>query len=373
MRERFSRVLAREEIYLANHSLGRPLDQVSLDVQEGLDAWAQDLDGAWKTWLAESERFEGNVKRLIGAAPGSAVVHKTSVGQCLRAVLNALPTPVKIVTSASEFDSVDFILREYEARGLVRTDWVSPTLTEGIVPKFRAADFFEKIVPGVGLVIVSVVVFTTGQIIPGIDEIISKAHEVGARVFLDAYHAAGVFPWSYPDADFVAGGCYKYLRGGPGACWLVIHPSSLHLQTLDTGWFAKSEPFGFKKDQGRAKGGGGWWESTPSPLPLFQARSGLEFTLEMGVPEVRRLNLERLRALRAILAERGGFIPEDEEEWGGFALWPSAQPEELVSVLKARRINVDARQGFVRFGPDVLTTFEEIKQVGLALDDLSRA
>jgi len=36
---RFSRVLQRDEIYLANHSLGRPLDRLSADVQEALDLW----------------------------------------------------------------------------------------------------------------------------------------------------------------------------------------------------------------------------------------------------------------------------------------------------------------------------------------------
>ncbi len=37
IRPLFSRVLAREEVYLANHSLGRPLDQMAADVAEG--AW----------------------------------------------------------------------------------------------------------------------------------------------------------------------------------------------------------------------------------------------------------------------------------------------------------------------------------------------
>jgi len=44
---RFSRVLARAEIYLANHSLGRPPDRAADDVSAALDAWYRDMDGAW--------------------------------------------------------------------------------------------------------------------------------------------------------------------------------------------------------------------------------------------------------------------------------------------------------------------------------------
>ncbi|MFN9993732.1 MAG: aminotransferase, partial [Phycisphaerales bacterium] len=48
----FSRVLQRDGIYLANHSLGRPLDQTAADVKEAIDLWYQDMDGAWGPWLA---------------------------------------------------------------------------------------------------------------------------------------------------------------------------------------------------------------------------------------------------------------------------------------------------------------------------------
>ena len=45
----FSRVLAqwRDRIYLANHSLGRPLDATGEDVREGLAAWYAHMGGAW--------------------------------------------------------------------------------------------------------------------------------------------------------------------------------------------------------------------------------------------------------------------------------------------------------------------------------------
>ncbi len=62
----FSRVLERREIYLANHSLGRPLDQTAIDVRSALDCWYADMDGAWGLWLDEQSRFRAGIARLIG-------------------------------------------------------------------------------------------------------------------------------------------------------------------------------------------------------------------------------------------------------------------------------------------------------------------
>ena len=49
---RFSRVMKRDEIYLANHSLGRPPDRMAEDVRAALDAWYRDMDGV-------TDRHEG--------------------------------------------------------------------------------------------------------------------------------------------------------------------------------------------------------------------------------------------------------------------------------------------------------------------------
>ena len=85
---RFSRVLARDEIYLANHSLGRPPDRMAEDVRAALDTWYRDMDGAWATWIEGRERFRALTGRLVGVAK-NLVIPKTSAGQGLRAVLNS--------------------------------------------------------------------------------------------------------------------------------------------------------------------------------------------------------------------------------------------------------------------------------------------
>ena len=88
----FSRVLAahRDRIYLANHSLGRPLDATEDDVREGLAAWYARLGDAWDAWNAEMAAFRARLAALLGAPRADCVVPKTSAGQGLRAVLNTL-------------------------------------------------------------------------------------------------------------------------------------------------------------------------------------------------------------------------------------------------------------------------------------------
>src|SRR4051794_3293708 len=54
----FSRTLAaRDRVYLANHSLGRPLDAVADDVSEALREWTANLGRAWDAWEAEAFRY----------------------------------------------------------------------------------------------------------------------------------------------------------------------------------------------------------------------------------------------------------------------------------------------------------------------------
>jgi len=371
----FSRHLAARggEVYFANHSLGRPLDQTADDVAEGLAAWYDRMDDAWGPWIDEIGRFRAAIARLISADSGDAIVPKSSVGQGLRAVLNALPDradgrPHRVLATRNEFDSVDFILKAYQDRGRISVDWVAARPGDA-VSLIHTEDLLSALAGGPDLVVVSKVFFGTGQVLGGIDKLIAAAHELGALVYVDAYHAAGVVPNVMGDADFMGGGSYKYTRGGPGACWLAIakrHRESDTLRTLDTGWFAKKDPFAFERAETaiREPGGDGWMESTPSVLPLYQARAGLELTLGLGVERIREYGLAQNCKLISAFADRGlpVFQPTDPSEFGGYVLLSVPDASEVAKELKTLGVNADARGGAVRFGPDLLTTEAEVEQ-----------
>ncbi len=304
---------ARNEIYLANHSLGRPLDQMALDVNEGIEAWYTQMDGAWglDAWWGEMNSYRSQIAKLIGLADGTAVVPKTAAGQGLRTVLNALPMtgptrPIKVLTTCNEFDSVDFILKTYIKKGRAEIEWLKLGDAE-----LHGERILVAIKPGLDLIIISMVLFATGEIVSGLEQIILRAHSVGALVLLDAYHSAGVIPVDMTrlGADFMIGGSYKYTRGGPGACWLAIHPKHIggELRTLDTGWFAKEDPFGYTRSDEPvlSKSGDAWLESTPPILTYYQARSGLALTLLIGVDRLRKYNLLQQQVLRKAFIENG--------------------------------------------------------------------
>lgn len=372
----FSRVRQRSEIYLANHSLGRPLDLLAEDVREALDAWYSDMDGAWDVWMREMTTFRHNIACLIGLNRADAVVPKISAGQGLRAVLNALPQEKpRVIATRGEFDSIDFILKTYHTRGRASVQWVETRSHPGRPPEIEAGDILNAIQSGSpDVVVISHIYYATGQRLDRVEEIIKGAQAKGAIVVLDAFHSAGVIPVEFErlGPDFAIGGSYKYTRGGPGAAWLAIHPKHLdnpRLRTLDTGWFAKRDTFGFERpdDPLLADGGDAWLEATPAPLPLFQARSGLQLVLALGVERLRRYSLEQLAALGHVLKSHdiesyhGGHSPEQS---GAFLLIPRADAHPACDALKQAGVNVDARLGHLRLCPDVVTTRAEMERAG---------
>lgn len=372
----FSRVLARKELYLANHSLGRPPDEVEDDLREFAGLWLNQMDDAWGPWMEELARFRGSIARLIGLSRPDAVVPKTAAGQGLRAVLNALPRdgslrPLKLIATRGEFDALDFVLKMYEDKGRAAINWIEPREDGGTgLPLIDASEVVRAIRPGVDLVVVSEVYYSTGQVLDGLAEIIRAAHAAGALVLVDLYHSAGVLTGRFDELgpDFAVGGSYKYTRGGPGAGWLAVHPRHLAeggaqpaLRTLDTGWFAKQDTFGFERPARPllSSGGDAWLENTPAPVLAYQARAGLELVLAIGVGRLRAYSVEQQVFLKAELEKRGVPVRHPEPH-GAFLLVPSEDAPGAVERLKRRRVNVDARLGHVRLCPDFLNAREEL-------------
>jgi kynureninase len=352
---RFRRVLERDEIYLANHSLGRPPDRMAEDVRAALDAWYQDMDGAWAAWIEGREKFRALTGRLVGA-PKNLIIPKTSAGQGLRAVLNSFTKKPKVVTSDGEFDSIDFILRVYREQGRIELK---------IVP------WWELDSSGADLVVLSTVMFRTGEFVKHVPRVIHDAHAAGALVLLDVYHHAGVLPLDLGalHTDFAIGGSYKYTRGGPGACWLYVRPGLVEtLRTPDTGWFAKKDMFTYARPEPPefAPGGDAWLESTPPVLAPIQALAGLELTLELGVDRIREHNMEQKAFLASLVPDLQGA----DKHYGAFVTLKHPGAQVLASKLRERKVKSDARGDYLRLCPDFLNTRTELERAARILKDL---
>ncbi len=372
----FSRVLSRNSIYLANHSLGRPLDAMADDVAEATAAWYSELGDAWDDWLEERQAFRARVARLIGAARADCVVPKTSAGQGLRTVLNALPGKPRVVSTRGEFDSIDVILKQYAALERIELRWVEP----GAEGDFAIEPVLDAVNDGAELVVISQVMFMTGQIVRGLDTLAKACHQRGTRLLVDAYHAVGAIPMNVVrlGADFVIGGCYKYLRGGPGACFLYIAPEVMDagLRPLDIGWFANADTFGYQRPELPVLnyGGDGFLESTPPVLTWYQARSGLEFTLAMGVERLRAYSLKQLNALRAYITDAGvKTLKGGDQDHGAFLAIRLPKATEFPARLQSEGIVCDARGQWLRLCPDCLNSDEDLRCAAAVLAKLARA
>src|SRR4029453_5248496 len=162
-----SRVLAGDRLYLANHSLGRPLDIMADDLREATRLWETKLGDAWDAWLAEQEAFRTRIAQVIHAARVDCIVPKTSAGQGLRAVLNALPGTPRVLSTRGEFDSIDLLLKQYAWLGRIEIQWVEPD-AEGL---FTVPRMMAPLEPGIDLVVISQVMFMTGQVVHNLDRL----------------------------------------------------------------------------------------------------------------------------------------------------------------------------------------------------------
>ena len=316
----FSNTLAAPCIYLANHSLGRPLNQTEDDLREGFRLWQTRLGDAWEPWLEEEQAHRSRLAQLIGASRFDCIVPKTSAGQGLRTVLNALPGVPRVVSTIGEFDSVDVILKQYATVGRISLQLVTCQALDGSID---LSQLMQRIRAGADLVVISQVMFMTGHVVSDLDLLAEECHEAGARLLVDAYHSVGVFPVDVAtmNADFMIGGSYKYLRGGPGAAFLYVSLNALSsdLKPIDIGWFAKDQPFLYERpDPTRfAQGGNAFFESTPPVLTYYQARAGQQLTLQIGLGRIRVYNMDRLSRLKGYLAGFGIAAEGADNRHGG--------------------------------------------------------
>jgi kynureninase len=372
----FSKTLAAPGIYLANHSLGRPLDQTEEDLREGFQLWQSRLGDAWDPWMDEEQAHRSRLARLIGVSRADCIVPKTSAGQGLRTVLNALPGVPRVVSTTGEFDSVDVILKQYAAVGRISLQLVPCQSPDGGID---LSPLMQTIRDGVNLVVISQVMFMTGEIVPDLDLLAGYCHEAGARLLVDAYHSVGVFPVDAAgmNADFMIGGSYKYLRGGPGAAFLYVSPETLSsgLKPVDIGWFAKDQPFLYERpDPPRfAPGGDAFLESTPPVLTYYQARAGQQLALQVGVARIRAYNLDRLGRLKRYLANSGVAAEGADGRYGGFLTIENSEAASLAEALERSGITTDARGRWLRLSPDYLTPDSALREAAATLASVCAA
>jgi kynureninase len=366
-RERFP-ILA-ETTYLISHSLG----PMPLAAKDRLDAYAE----SWMTrgirawgegWWDMSMTVGDRIGRLIGAPPGSTVMHQNvTVGSAV--VLSCFPFTGerrRIVLGEGEFPSVRYLHQSQAGRG------AEVVVVDG------EQELVEAIDERTQLVLLSHVLFKTGRI-QDVAPVISRAHEAGAHVLLDSYQSVGTVPLDVQElgVDFAAGGSVKWLCGGPGAAWLYVRPDlSERLEPTLVGWQGHAEPFAFEPELRYAAGAARFLTGTPNVPALYAATAGYDIVEEIGVERIRARSLELTDRLMGLLDEAGYEIasPREPEVRGGTVVVRVPEFADVHAELQRRGILCDFRPDVgLRLGPHFFTTDDEVDFAVTQIRDISRA
>ena len=356
-----------DRIYLATHSLGLPPDAAAEDLAAYLATWFSRGALAWPEWLAAREHYRASLATLLGAPRTDCVIPRESAGEALASVLAMLPAGARVVTSSGEFDSVLTVLGQHAAHGRIRLAVLGEA--EMMVAAAIARELERE---PTALVVLSHVFYATGRLLPNPAEFAAICRAHGAALLLDVYHSLGAVPVDAGalGCDYMIGGCYKYLRGGPGAAFLYAAPDRLeHDRPLQTGWFALRQDAHVEAGAPPqlAPGGDAHLLGTPAVAAWFQARAGLELALALGPDRLRAWSLDQLRFLKAELAAQGIDSRGADSEHGAFLTIPVQEPDQVVAALAEHAIVANARRGLLRLTPDLVTTRDQLARTARVL------
>lgn len=344
-RERFP--ITQRSNYLINNSLGAMPAAARTAVQQFLDQWDTRGVRAWGDgWWVLQEQVADRIAGILGATKGSVSIHQNiAVAQEMILSCFRFDGPKRrIVYADRNFPSDQYIYEARKAHGaeLVRV----PPAADGIATDGEqvAAAIDDRTL----LVAIDHVMFRSSAIVD-VAPIVAKARKHGAFVVLDVFHSAGIVPVDAKalGVHAIVGGALKWLCGGPGNCFLWVHPDEVkRLVPSFTGWAAHKQPFAFSPaGQDYRDDGGRFHTGTPNVPALCSGKEGIAAIAEVTVPVIRQKS-QRQTQLLVAEAERAGLAirsPRDPARRGGHVALDVPHGYAVCQALSAREIVVDFR------------------------------
>ncbi len=356
----FSRFLhaAPGRLHFAAHS-HHPWPDVTFEAhqQAWLDA-AKHVDDKWDVVFGQViPDVQRRVATELGLSSPDTLVFAPNTHEFVLRLMSCLPERPRIVTTDSEFHSLERQLRRLEEDDLVHVTRVPSEPFDSFTQRFVDAARTHS----AQLVFVSHVFFNSGAVLRDVDALV-KSLPADAMVVLDGYHGFCAVPASlaaFEDRCFYVSGGYKYAMAGEGACFLHV-PKPTSYRPRNTGWFAA---FGAlqEKHAGRvpfAPGAGAFWGATFDPSGLYRLDAALGWRQSIG------LTTEKTRAHARGLQQRfvSGLtsthpvraeqlvVPLADEQRGQFLTFRTPDAKAISSALKERHVITDARDDRLRFG-----------------------
>ena len=331
------------------------------------EAWtdaAQYADDKWERAFARAERVRRGFAGLLDDVAGHYALGGSTHELVVR-FLSALPLGARprIVTTDGEFHT---LRRQLDRLAEERLEIVK-------VAHLPAANLAERLSEAVddrtAAVMVSLVFYDNGHIVPRLGDVQRRCEQAGAELLVDAYHALNVVPVSLPhdglERAFVVGGGYKYCQLGEGNCFLRI-PRDCALRPVVTGWFSEfdaltdGESGGAGRPVAYGPGAARFAGATYDPTSHYRAARVFDFFEEHGLtpPFLREVSQHQVglvaRLFDALDADPGVIARERSvplEGIGGFLTLRSPRASELCRRLRKRGVLTDYRGETLRLGP----------------------
>ncbi len=349
-------------------------DAVHNFAQQYTSIWAERGVRAWEEVWWELSRKVGDKVALLMNAPVDTVTMQanvTSAEAILLSCFDFTQSRNKVVMIDREFPSLLYLYREWLSREgrleIISCPDETNLSTEGLL---------QAIDKDTLLVSISHVLFRSSSIVD-VEQIIAKAHSVGAKVILDVFQSLGTVPVDMQklQVDFAVGGCLKWLCGGPGACFLYVRND---LQTMltprFTGWLAHENPFAF--DNGtirRTSGSYRFLNGTPVIPALYTCQPGLDIIAEVGIERIRDRSIEMTTYLLNAAIQRGwpAYTPIDSSRRGGTVAYSFPHAWAIATELNRRNFLVDYRpQAGIRLSPHFYTTNAELEETVMEIETI---
>jgi selenocysteine lyase/cysteine desulfurase len=304
---------------------------------------------------------QGHVVAELGTSAPAAIVFSSNTHDFLLRLTAACPRrdpqQLRVLTSDAEFHSARRQFARWAEEGWLVLEQVAAEPFDSFAARFLAAAEHG----GHDLILVSQVLFGSGRIFDGIDDLAQIGRPEGPWVVVDGYHAFMAidqpFSGSAQHSAFYLGGGYKYAMSGEG-CAFLHAPPGFGPRPPITGWFAEFEDLslppgsvGYAKDARRFLG------ATFDPSALYRFNAVRRMLRDNGVTTAKisahaaELQRQFVAGLdNTVLAEAELLNPLGNAPHARFLAFRSAQAQRWYADLKARNCLTDVRGDVLRVG-----------------------
>jgi selenocysteine lyase/cysteine desulfurase len=352
-----------------------------------LQCWedaATQADHKWDKVMGEVwPEAQGHVAAELGSGDPSAILFASNTHDFLIRLAAACPrrggNALRVLTSDGEFHSARRQLARWAETGEVELEKVPAEPFDDFSERFLSAAAIGEH----DLILVSQVLFNSGRLFDGVDELAALAGPTGPWVAIDSYHAFMAIeqPISSDAAEsaFVLGGGYKYAMAGEGMGFMHCPPGFGERPPV-TGWFAEfgeltappGSSIGYTQDAMRFMG------ATFDSSALYRFNAIQRMLSENGITtsraaaRINRLQCQLLDGLSGTaLGEAQLLNPIEGGPHARFLAFRDPRAQRWCNELEAMGVLTDVRGDVLRVGFGLYHDEEDVEALLASLNRLT--